>query len=75
MENEKVRKNIKCSGCKYGTFLNFLKAWTCKHPKCKEVPIFKGSTHPHCCPLVGGKKYFCHKNHKNTIEIRLPLRG
>lgn len=41
----------------------------------KEVPIFKGSTHPHCCPLVGGKEYICHRNHKPTIEVRLPLRG
>lgn len=36
--------------------------WTCKYPKCKGIPIFKGTTHPHCCPLVGGKKYVIHKN-------------
>ena len=69
------KRDIKCSECDYHEWLNVLQAWTCKHPDCKDVPIFKGSTHPHCCPLVGGKKYICHKNHKPTMEVRLPLHG
>lgn len=69
------KREIKCSECTYHEWLNFSQAWTCNHPECKDVPIFNGSTHPHCCPLVGGKKYFTHKNHKNTIDVCLPLRG
>ena len=66
---------MKCSECEFSQYMNFFNAYTCEHPDCKEVPIFKGKTKPHCCPLTGGKKYFCHKNHKSTIEVRLPLRG
>lgn len=69
------KRDIKCSLCKYGEHLEYFKAWTCRHPECKEAPIFKGLTHPHCCPLVGGKNYITHKNHKPQIEVRLPLRG
>ena len=69
------KRDIKCSECEYGEYLSSFLSYTCKHSDCKDVPIFSGKTHPHCCPLVGGKKYFSHKNHKNTIEIRLPLHG
>ena len=56
------KRNIKCSTCEHGKWSGYFRAWTCTHPDCKEVPIFKGSTHPHCCPLVGGKKYIVHRN-------------
>lgn len=69
------KREIECSECEYGKFLEVLKAYTCKNIDCKEAPIFKGKTHPHCCPLVGGKKYISHRNHKSIVDVRLPLRG
>jgi len=69
------KRNIKCSNCEYSKYLEYFQAWTCTHPECKEVPIFKGVTHPHCCPLTGGKKYISHKNHKAIVDVRFPLRG
>jgi hypothetical protein len=66
---------MKCSECEYGEYLDFFNAYTCKNKECKDVPIFKGKTKPHCCPLTGGKKYHSHGNRKDYIEVRLPLRG
>ncbi|WP_155957597.1 hypothetical protein [Eubacterium sp. 14-2] len=69
------KRNIKCSECEYREYLNVFDSYTCRNPECKDVPIFKGKTHPHCCPIVGGKKYFSHGNHKEVVEVRFPLRG
>ena len=56
------KRNIKCSKCEYGQYLSVSDAYTCNHKECKEANLFKGKTHPHGCPLVGGKKYSIHKN-------------
>ena len=66
---------MKCSECEFSQYLQFFDGYTCKHPECKEVPVFQGKTKPHCCPLSGGRKYLTHGNRKPMIEVRLPLRG
>lgn len=66
---------LKCSECEFAKYLNVLNAYTCDNPKCKDVPVFRGKTKPHCCPLSGGKKYTFHKNRKPIFDIRLPYRG
>lgn len=66
---------MKCLDCDYAQYLKFFNAYTCKHPECNDVPIFKGKTKPHCCPLSGGKKYFTHGNLKPSYFVRIPYRG
>lgn len=51
-------KEIKCSKCEYSKWSDYFQAFTCEHPKCKDVPIFKGKTHPRCCPLVNPKGHY-----------------
>ena len=65
---------MKCGEYEYGQYLPHSCAFTCRHPECKDVPIFKGKTKPHCCPLTGGRKYFSHGNRKPIVEVRIPLR-
>lgn len=43
---------MKCNECEYGEYLKASDAYTCNHPKCQDVPIFTGKTHPRCCPLT-----------------------
>lgn len=73
------KRNIKCSECEYGEYLSPFNAYTCKNQDCKDVIIFKGKTHPHNCPLIGGKKYLIHGNLngdlKDRVAARLPYRG
>ncbi len=69
------KRDIKCAECEYGEYLSVFNSYTCRNAKCRDVPIFKGKTHPHCCPLVGGKKYFSHGKHKGIVEVKIPLRG
>lgn len=69
------KRDIKCSTCEYGEYLSYSNAYTCNNEECKDAVIFKGKTHPHICPLVGGKKYFSHGNLKDRIEVRIPYRG
>ena len=64
------KRNIKCSSCEYGKYLEHFDTWTCEHTECKDAVFFKGKTHPHACPLVGGKKYQVHKNVKNRYDVR-----
>lgn len=51
-------KDIKCANCEHRKWSEYYRAWNCKHPNCKDVTIFKGSTHPRCCPLVNPKGYY-----------------
>lgn len=69
------RRNIQCCKCEYGEYFSPFNAYTCKNQKCKDIVIFKSKTHPHSCPLIGGKKYLIHGNLKDRVEVRLPLRG
>ena len=52
------KKKIKCSECDHSKWSEYFRAFTCEHPGCKDVPIFKGSTHPRCCPLVNPKGHY-----------------
>lgn len=61
-------REIRCESCKYGTWCPALGGYTCKNPGVKDVTIFKGKTHPHCCPLVGGKKYGLHGNINSGVR-------
>lgn len=52
------KRNIKCSECEHSEYLKYFSSYTCKHQNCKDVPIFKGKTHPRCCPLVNPNGYY-----------------
>jgi len=49
---------MKCSECEHAQYLKVSRAYTCRHPKCKDAPIFKGKTHPRCCPFTNPKGFY-----------------
>lgn len=51
-------EKVKCSECEYSKWSKYFKAYTCEHLGCKDVPIFKGKTHPRCCPIVNPKGHY-----------------